>query len=192
MPRTRPEVATAAFDARPPTCPSTTTNPSVVWAFERQQVDGFAHRVLPCRPVVVNQAMPPPISPSVRQSTQLTVYSKSSMSKLTHEESCGEMQLRACCQMFCHGTSSTRNYSETCARAACRAPRPPHLSTAKDCPAHSLSIRLVRCFFCSHIAGALLYLFGNKAEPALLIWPPTRTLNLGSAGESPSLPLCGS
>ena len=122
-----------------------------------------------------NQSLCPP-------ATQLTVYSKSSMSKLTHEESCGEMQLRACCQMFCHGTGSTRNYSEACARAACRAPRPPHLSTAKDCPAHSLSIRLVRCFFCSHIAGALLYLSGNKAEPALLIWPPTRTLNLGSAG----------
>ena len=67
-------------------CLWTTTNVSLIWAVEERKVDGFAHRVLPCRPVVVNQAVHLPSLPMSASRQELTVSSKSSSTKLEHEE----------------------------------------------------------------------------------------------------------
>ena len=84
-------------------CLWTTTNVSLIWAFEERKVDGFAHRVLPCQPVIVNQAVHLQSLPMSASRQELTVSSKSSSTKLAHEEYCLLLQLRASCQMFCHG-----------------------------------------------------------------------------------------
>ena len=50
---------------------------------------------------------------------QLTVSSKSSSTKLEHDEYCLPLQLRASCQMFCHGVCEPNDCS--CVQAAASA-----------------------------------------------------------------------
>jgi len=55
---------------------------------------------------------------------EITVSSKSSSTKLEHEEDCLPLQLRASCQMFCHGVCEPNDFSRPLTQQARAMPEP--------------------------------------------------------------------